>query len=224
MEAIALLARDHDVSVIEDAAQAIGAEGAGSYGAMSSLSFYPSKNLSAMGEAGMVLTDDDTHAGVLRRLRNHGAEKSYVHDIIGGNFRMDAFQAAVLNVKLDHLDAWTSSRREKAKRYTELFRESGVVESGRITLPEDSSEHVYHQYVIRSAERDALKDRLAAEGVSSGIYYPLPLPLQPCFANLGYGPGDFPEAERAAKQTLALPIYPELTEEQQRSVVSILSR
>jgi len=224
MDAIVSIADRHGFVVIEDAAQALGAKGVGSFGVMACFSFYPSKNLGAMGEAGMVVTGDDGYARSLRRLRTHGAETTYLHDVVGGNFRMDAIQAAVLNVKLGYLEEWTVSRREKARRYTELFQESGLVSSGRVALPAAIRDHVHHQYVIRTNERDDWKERLADEGVASGVYYPVPLPLQPCFSSLGHGPGDFPEAERAARETLALPMFPELTDDQQCTIVSILAR
>ncbi len=224
MQTITDIADQHGLVMVEDAAQAIGAEGAGGFGAIGCFSFYPSKNLSAMGEGGMALTHDEELARALRRLRNHGAETTYLHDVVGGNFRMDAVQAAVLNVKLRYLDDWTRARRQKARRYDELFRESGLVESGRFEIPTPVRDHVYHQYVIRSEQRDAARARLAKEGIASGIYYPVPLPLQPCFSHLGYGPGDFPESERAARETLALPMFPELTEDQQQRIVSTLAR
>ena len=224
MDAIVSIAQRHGLVVIEDAAQALGAKGAGRFGVMACFSFYPSKNLGAMGEAGMVVTRDDGYARALRRLRTHGAETTYVHDVVGGNFRMDAIQAAVLNVKLDYLEEWTVRRRDKARRYTELFQESGLVSSGRVALPAATRDHVHHQYVIRTNERGDWKERLADEGVASGVYYPVPLPLQPCFSSLGHGPGDFPQAERAARETLALPMFPELTDDQQRTIVSILAR
>ena len=224
MDAVVSIADRHGLVVIEDAAQALGAEGAGSFGGMNCFSFYPSKNLGAMGDAGMVVTDDDDYARSLRRLRSHGAETTYLHDVVGGNFRMDAIQAAILNVKLGYFEAWTESRRERARRYTELFQESGLVTSGRVVLPVATRPHAHHQYVIRSDERDVWKERLAAAGVASAVYYPVALPLQPCFASLGHGPGDFPEAERAARETLALPMFPELTDDQQRTIVSILAR
>lgn len=227
MEAIASIAERRGVVLIEDAAQAIGARGAGSFGAMTTLSFYPSKNLGAMGDAGMVVTDDAEHARELRRLRNHGAETTYYHDIVGGNFRIDAIQGAILEVKLAHLAGWTERRRANAERYTELFHESGAVASGRVRLLAPVRDHVYHQYVIRlpnDAERDRCRERLAEQGVASAVYYPVPLPLQPCFAALGHAPGDFPVAERASRETLALPMYAELTEAQQRTIVSILTK
>ena len=175
----------------------------------------------------MVVTSDESLADSLRLLRNHGETTTYRHEVVGGNFRLDAIQAAVLNVKLRYLERWTKLRREKARAYDELFRESGLVDEdgrGRVELPEPSSDHVYHQYVIRFRDRDALREHLARDGVASGVYYPIPLPHQPCFENLGYREGDFPVAERAARETLALPIYPELTEEQQRRVVRSIVR
>jgi dTDP-4-amino-4,6-dideoxygalactose transaminase len=223
MDAMTGRAENRGIALVEDAAQAIGADGAVGRGVIGCFSFYPTKNLSAMGEAGMVVTRDADRARALRLLRNHGAATTYFHDVVGGNFRMDAVQAAVLNVKLRHLDAWNAKRRDNARRYDELFSESGLVESGRVQIPSARRDHVYHQYVIRIDERDAAQRRLADAGVASGIYYPVPLPLQPCFAHLGHGPGDFPEAERASRQTLALPIFPELSEKQQRRVVSILA-
>ena len=224
MAAILEIAERRDLPVVEDAAQAIGSPGAGSYGAIGCFSFYPSKNLSAVGDAGMAVTSDESLAASLRRLRNHGAETTYRHEVVGGNFRLDAIQAAVLNVKLRHLERWTKLRREKAGLYDELFRERRLVDHGRLDLPAPATDHVYHQYVIRFRERDALREHLARDGIASGVYYPLPLPLQPCFENLGYREGDFPVAERAARETLALPIYPELTEEQQRRVVRSIAR
>jgi len=224
MEAIASIAERHDIVLIEDAAQAIGANGAGRFGSMTTLSFYPSKNLGAMGDAGMVVTPDAGHARELRRLRNHGAETTYFHDVVGGNFRMDAIQGAILGVKLSHLADWIARRQENARRYTELFHDRGLVSSGRVELLEAKRDHVYHQYVIRIEDRDRWRKRLADEGVASAVYYPVPLPLQPCFAALGHAPGDFPVAERASRETLALPMFPELTHDQQRMVVSILAR
>jgi dTDP-4-amino-4,6-dideoxygalactose transaminase len=229
MDPILELAEAHGLPVVEDAAQAIGASTrdgrrAGSLGTVAAFSFYPSKNLAAMGDAGMALTQDEGLAHTLRRLRNHGAQENYVHEIVGGNFRMDAVQAAVLNVKLPHLDSWTEGRRERARRYNELFLESGLVDEGSVRIPTASGGHVYHQYVIRVEARDALREYLAGEGIASGVYYPIPLPLQPCFDNLGYAPGDFPVAERASRETLALPVYAELRDDQQRLVVDAVAR
>lgn len=228
MDPILDLAAARGLAVIEDAAQAIGARTrdgrvAGSLGTLATLSFYPSKNLAAIGEAGMVLTPDEGLARTLRRLRHHGAERTYVHEILGGNFRMDAIQAAVLNVKLAHLDAWTERRRAHARFYDELFRESGLVDDGVLGLPAIEDGHVFHQYVIRVEARDALKEYLAECGIDSGVYYPIPLPFQPCFESLGHRPGEFPVAERASRETLALPIYPELGDDEQRRVVAAVS-
>ena len=229
MDPILELAEARGLPVVEDAAQAIGAHApdgrqAGSLGTVAAFSFYPSKNLAAMGDAGMVLTRDVGLSHTLRLLRNHGAQENYVHEIVGGNFRMDAVQAAVLNVKLPHLDAWTERRRDRARRYNELFLESGLVDQGRVRIPTALGDHVYHQYVIRVEPRDALREYLAGEGIASGVYYPIPLPLQPCFDNLGYAPGDFPVAERASRETLALPVYPELRDDQQCLVVNAVVR
>ena len=223
-------ARHVGVPVIEDAAQAIGCayapgRAAGTMGLMGSFSFYPSKNLGAIGDAGMIVTNDDGVADHLRLLRNHGARPRYSHKVVGGNFRLDAIQAAVLNVKLKHLEQWTAARRERAARYRELFEQSGLVSSGAVVLPEVARQgpglvtHVYNQFVIRVPRRDALREFLTEEGVGTEVYYPVPFHLQECFQGLGYREGDFPEAERAARETLALPVYPELTPEQQDYVV-----
>ncbi len=223
-------ARHVDVPVIEDAAQAIGCayapgRAAGTMGLMGSFSFYPSKNLGAIGDAGMVVTNEDGVADHLRLLRNHGARPQYHHKVVGGNFRLDAIQAAVLHVKLKHLEQWTAARRERAARYRELFEQSGLVSSGAVVLPEVARQepglvtHIYNQFVIRVPRRDALREFLTAQGVGTESYYPVPFHLQECFQGLGYREGDFPEAERAARETLALPVYPELTREQQDYVV-----
>ncbi len=216
------------VPIIEDAAQAIGTvykdgRPAGIIGVMGCLSFFPSKNLGGIGDGGMVVTDDEALAERLRLLRNHGAKPKYYHKLVGGNFRLDTIQAAVLLVKLKHLDAWHKARQEHAERYRELFRQAGL--AGQVGLPEvvDATpgirSHIYNQFVIRSPRRDALRDFLTAQGVGTEIYYPVPFHLQECFAGLGYRPGDFPESERAANETLALPVYPELTPEQPAYVV-----
>jgi len=230
MTRILELAADLKVPVIEDAAQAIGTvykdgRGAGTMGVMGCFSFFPSKNLGAIGDGGMVVTDDEPLAERLRLLRNHGAKPKYFHKIVGGNFRLDTIQAAVLLVKLRHLDAWHSARQANADRYRELFLQTGLVERGAVGLPQvkDPSpatrSHIYNQFVIRSSKRDALRAFLTAQGVGTEIYYPVPFNLQECFADLGYRAGDFPESERAALESLALPIYPELTPEQQAYVV-----
>ena len=216
------------IPVIEDAAQAIGAtyrgRQAGSLGTMGCFSFFPSKNLGAFGDAGLLTTGDDRLAHEVRLLRNHGAEPKYFHQRIGGNFRLDAVQAAVLRVKLPHLDRWTEMRRRNADRYDRLFAASAA--AARITLPARVKDcrHIFNQYVIRVPHRDAVKARLDAAHIGSEIYYPVPFHLQECFARLGYRRGEFPAAEAAAAETLALPIYGELTEPQQREVVDAVSR
>ena len=222
MDPILEAARARGIPIVEDAAQAIGAfdqagRKAGSIGALGCFSFYPTKNLGAFGDAGMVVTNDPDLAERLRLVRVHGAKPKYHHKIVGGNFRLDALQAAVLRVKLKHLDAWTQARRANAERYCVLFKEAGLI--GQVTLPEDVPGHIYNQFVIRILERDCLQAFLKDQGVGTEVYYPAPLHLQECFANLGHGPGAFPEAERAAQDSLAVPIYPELTEAQQYHLV-----
>jgi dTDP-4-amino-4,6-dideoxygalactose transaminase len=221
MDPIISIAKEHGAAVIEDAAQAIAAVDergriAGTMGAVGCLSFFPSKNLGAFGDAGLVLCNDPALAERLRILRVHGSKPKYHHHLVGGNFRIDALQAAILSVKLKYLPAWTKARRENAGRYRALFAELGV-ES--ITLPEDRPGHIYNQFVIRSAKRDALQRFLQQRGVGTEVYYPVPLHRQACFAELGYAEGDLPEAEAAARESLALPIYPELTDAAQRYVV-----
>ena len=216
----------HNVPVIEDAAQAIGAKyhdhSVGGIGAIGCFSFFPSKNLGAFGDGGIVTTNDAGLAHQLRLLRNHGMEPKYYHHIIGGNFRLDALQAAVLRIKLPHLDAWTAGRQRNAARYRALFADAGL--SGTIRLPVEAPErtHIYNQFVIRVPERDRLKAHLDAAGIGTEIYYPIPFHLQKCFASLGYAQGAFPEAETAAKDSLAVPIYPELTEAQQAAIVDTI--
>lgn len=219
------IAQGRGIAVIEDAAQAIGARDgqgrlAGTIGVMGCLSFFPSKNLGAFGDGGMVVTNDESLAERLRILRGHGGKSKYAYQMIGGNFRLDALQATVLRVKLPYLPAWTAARRTNAERYRRLVTEAGVL--GRVVLPTDTPGHIYNQFVIRVPERDRLQAFLQEHGVETEIYYPLPLHLQECFRNLGYQAGDFPQAESAAREALALPIYPELTEPQQRYVVSQL--
>jgi dTDP-4-amino-4,6-dideoxygalactose transaminase len=216
------------IPVIEDAAQAIGASyrtrPLGGIGALGCFSFFPSKNLGAFGDAGLVTTNDDALAARARLLRTHGMQPKYYHHVVGGNFRMDALQAAVLRVKAPHLDGWTAGRRRNAVRYRELFREAGV--DGPVVLPTEPADrlHIFNQFVIRTPERDALKRHLDEHGIGNEIYYPVPFHLQPCFADLGYRRGAFPRAERAAGESLALPIYGELTEAQQRAVVSTIAQ
>ncbi len=226
MQAISALAKQHNLVVIEDAAQAIGAENKGvracSSGHYGCLSFYPTKNLGGAGHAGMVLTQDANLAERLRIMRLHGMSPRYYHKMIGGNFCMDALQAAVLNVKFPHLDEWISQRQAHAAEYNRMFNESGLA-GNEVGLPaEVTDRHIYHQYVIRVPERDSLRDYLRNRGVGSEIYYPVPLHLQDCFAYLEYREGSLPESERAAKETLALPIYPELTAEQIQYVVNTI--
>jgi dTDP-4-amino-4,6-dideoxygalactose transaminase len=216
------------VPVIEDAAQSIGTiyrDGrfAGTLGTMGCFSFFPSKNLGGIGDGGMVVTSDDGLAERLRLLRNHGAQPKYYHKIVGGNFRLDTIQAAALLVKLRHLDAWHEARQKHADLYRDLFRQAGLV--GTVGLPEvvdptpGVRSHIYNQFVIRTPNRDALREFLTAQGIGTEIYYPVPFHLQECFGDLGHKAGEFPESERAAHETLALPVYPELMPEQQAYVV-----
>jgi dTDP-4-amino-4,6-dideoxygalactose transaminase len=216
------------VPVVEDAAQAIGgtykARTAGGIGAFGCFSFFPSKNLGAFGDAGLLTTNDDALAARARLLRTHGMQPKYYHHVVGGNFRIDALQAAVLRVKAPHLAGWTQARRRNAERYRSLFRDAGLDQT--IALPQEPSGygHIFNQFVIRTPERDALKRSLDEQGIGNEIYYPVPFHLQPCFADLGYRRGAFPHAERAAGECLAIPIYGELTAAQQQTVVSAISQ
>ncbi len=226
MHAIARVASRVGVAVIEDACQAIGARyrgrPVGSLGTLGCFSFYPSKNLGAFGDAGLVTTHDAELARRVRLLRGHGAEPKYFHRIIGGNFRLDAIQAAVLRVKAPHLAGWTAARRRNAERYATFFTERGVATpDGPVGLPavHADCDHIFNQYVVRVPAREALRAHLAQAGIGTEIYYPVPFHLQECFAYLGYGPGAFPQAEAAARETLALPISGGLTDPQQRYVV-----
>jgi len=227
MDPLLAVAAEAGVPLIEDACQAIGAacggRQAGTMGAAGCFSFFPSKNLGAFGDAGLVTTNDRRLAREIRLLRNHGAEPRYVHTRIGGNFRLDAIQAAVLRVKLPHLGAWTARRRENAARYARLFGEAGL--TGWLTPPAEPAGffHIYNQFVVRVPDRDRVRAHLAERGVGTEIYYPIPFHLQECFAALGHRRGDFPEAERAAATTLALPIYGELTSAQQEAVAGALA-
>jgi dTDP-4-amino-4,6-dideoxygalactose transaminase len=215
------------VPLIEDAAQAIGAtyEGrmVGGFGRAGCFSFFPSKNLGAFGDGGLVATNDDSLAASLRRMRVHGADRQYYHQVIGGNFRLDALQAAILRVKLPHLAGWTEARRRNAARYDRLFADFGL--AGRVTLPVTAPgrHHIFNQYVVRVPGRDAVKAHLESRQVGCAIYYPVPFHEQACFAYLGYRTGQFPHAESAARETLALPIYGELTAAQQHYVVSVVA-
>jgi dTDP-4-amino-4,6-dideoxygalactose transaminase len=216
------------IPVIQDAAQAIGAtyksRPLGAIGAFGCFSFFPSKNLGAFGDAGLLTTTNDVLAARARLLRTHGMQPKYYHHLVGGNFRMDALQAAVLRVKAPHLQKWTEGRRANAARYRDLFRAAGL--EGSVTLPVEppGRPHIFNQFVIRTPERDALKKHLDAAGIGNEIYYPVPFHLQPCFADLGHSRGDFPHAERAAAESLAIPIYGELTESQQQAVVSAIGQ
>ena len=226
MDPINAIARKHKLLVLEDAAQAIGAvykgRRAGSLGDAAAMSFYPSKNLGGCGDGGMIMTDDPALGRSLARLRVHGMEPKYHHHEVGLNSRLDALQAAVLRVKLRHLDAWTRARREVADRYRALFEAHRLTDVVVVPHERDGNLHVFNQYVVRvpAPVRDPLRDYLSARQVGTEIYYPIPLHLQPCFAALGYKMGDFPQAESAARETIALPLYPELTDEQQRFVVA----
>jgi dTDP-4-amino-4,6-dideoxygalactose transaminase len=223
MGPILAAAEGQNAAVIEDAAQAIGSrdaqgKSAGTLGLIGCLSFFPSKNLGAFGDGGMLTTNDDVTAETLRILRAHGSKPKYFHRIVGGNFRLDALQAAILRVKLKRLRSWTDARRANAVRYRRLFEDAQLLD--RVALPADTPGHIYNQFVIRAPQRDRLQAFLKERRVGTEVYYPLPLHLQECFRELGYRKGDFPQAERASEECLAIPIYPELSETQQEYVVS----
>jgi dTDP-4-amino-4,6-dideoxygalactose transaminase len=232
--AFARLAKDHNLKLIEDAAQAWGADcnglKAGALGDAAAFSFYPTKNLSAAGDAGMVTTNSEELAERARMLRQHGMKRRYHHDETGWNARMDGFQGAILTVKLKYIDGWNQARRTVARRYNALFHAAGLVEAGPypihgIVLPHEvpGTHHVWHQYVIRTARRDGLRQFLTERKIGSEIYYPVPLHLQEALKPLGYTEGSFPEAERAAREVLALPIFPELREDEQQTVVAAIA-
>jgi dTDP-4-amino-4,6-dideoxygalactose transaminase len=232
--AFAHLGEAYGVTLIEDAAQAWGAEWqsvkAGALGNIAAFSFYPTKNLSAAGDAGMVTTNSDELAERVKMLRQHGMRRRYYHDELGWNTRMDGFQGAILQVKLRYIDAWTHARHAVALRYQTLFTAAGLAETGPypshgIVLPCEApgGKHVWHQYVVRTSRRDKLRQFLAARKIGSEIYYPVPLHLQEPLKNLGYAEGSFPEAERAAREVLALPIFPELREHEQQTVVAAIA-
>jgi dTDP-4-amino-4,6-dideoxygalactose transaminase len=228
LDALLALARRYDLAVIEDAAQAIGTETAdgarvGSRGDIGCFSFFPSKNLGAFGDAGLCTTQDTALAERMRVLRVHGGQPKYFHALIGGNFRIDELQAAVLRVKLKYLDEWTEGRQRNAAFYDEAFAAAAL--AARIAAPKRLARgrHIYNQYVVRAERRDALRAFLTERHIGSEIYYPLPLHLQECFAYLGHAPGDFPHSERAAAETLALPVYPELSREQLGAVVAAIT-
>lgn len=231
MDPIMKVAKAKRIPVIEDAAQAIGAEyrdgrRACSIGTIGCLSFFPSKNLGCWGDGGMVVTNDDALAEKLVLLRNHGMKPKYFHKMVGGNFRLDSIQAAVLNVKIKYLDGWTAGRQKNAGEYAELFKASGLVDKGTVALPEAVYKksgvkhfHIYNQFVIRVPKRDQLRERLAAKEIGHDVYYPVSFHEQECFSYLGHKKGDFPEAEKAESTAIALPIYPELTGEMKAYVV-----
>jgi dTDP-4-amino-4,6-dideoxygalactose transaminase len=227
-DALLEIAGRRGLPVVEDAAQAVGAEDAGrragSLGRVGCFSFYPTKNLGGAGDGGMLSTDDDALAARLRALRVHGESSKYRHREIGFNSRLDSLQAAVLRVKLPRLDSWSDARARNAARYRELFRDAGLLEEIEPPFERENVRHIYNQFVVRvrGGRRDALAEHLKGAGVGTEVYYPVPLHLQECFRHLGHGEGDFPEAERAARETLALPVYPELTEEQQLYVVEMI--
>jgi dTDP-4-amino-4,6-dideoxygalactose transaminase len=228
MDRIIAIARDHGLSVIEDAAQAIGAKDeagrqAGTMGDCGCFSFFPSKNLGAFGDGGMVVTNDAQLAEKLMVLRVHGSKPKYYHTMVGGNFRLDALQAAILRVKLKYLDQWTAQRRQNAARYRRFFAEAGPSTSERLVCPDDVAGHIYNQFVIHCSDRDALREFLKSHDVGTEVYYPVPLHLQDCFGPLGYRNGDFPHSEAAARESLAIPVFPEITETQQRYVVDTIA-
>ncbi len=224
LDPILEIAKRHHLAVIEDAAQAIGSEykgkRIGSLGAIGCFSFFPSKNLGGFGDGGMVVTNDAALAERLRVLRVHGSKPKYYHNFVGGNFRLDALQAAILEVKLKHLETWTIGRQRNAGLYDQAFASSKIGTPVPVwKSTSDRHYHIYNQYVIRIANRDKVQAALKTAGIGSEVYYPVPLHIQKCFINLGYKPGDFPESERAALETLALPIYPELAPEQLSYVI-----
>jgi dTDP-4-amino-4,6-dideoxygalactose transaminase len=224
MEAIGPMARKHGLALIEDAAQSIGARRsidgawrmAGELGTVGTLSFFPTKNLGAWGDAGMIVTQDDEIADRLRRLRLHGGSRQYFHEEVGTNSRLDSLQAAVLLAKLTHLPAWTAARQRNAVRYTEAFTGHPAICPPRI---DPANDHIFHQYTIQVPRRDELEAHLKRRGIGHAVYYPLALHLQPCFAHLGYQRGSLPSTEAATGSVLSLPIYPELTREQQDAVI-----
>jgi dTDP-4-amino-4,6-dideoxygalactose transaminase len=228
MAPLMAMARQQGLRVIEDAAQAIGTaytngQRVGTFGDVGCFSFFPSKNLGAFGDAGLCTTNDAELAESMRVLRVHGGKPKYFHAVIGGNFRIDELQAAVLRVKLKYLDGWTQGRQRNAAYYDSAFANAGLGQKLRTPTAIEGGRHIFNQYVVRVQRRDALKQRLAEHSIGTEIYYPVPLHLQACFAYLDYRPGDFPHSERAAEETLALPIYPELEEAQLAHVVATIT-
>jgi len=235
LDAIVEVSNRHGLPVVEDAAQALGSsylangatwKPAGTVGRLGCYSFFPSKNLGGFGDGGAVVTDDDGLAERVRALRVHGGVQMYHHDWVGWNSRLDALQAAVLRVKLPHLDDWSAGRARNADRYDRLLRDSGLVDSGDVRPPVRSaaSRHIFNQYTVRVRERDRLRQHLQAEGIGHAVYYPVPLHLQPCFRDLGYREGDFPRSEAACTEVVSLPVYPELGDERQDRVIEALLR
>lgn len=234
MAALGEIANRRGIPIVEDAAQSLGAEldgvRAGAAGTLGTYSFFPSKNLGAFGDGGMVVTNDDEIAARLRLFRNQGQSPKYFSVTVGGNFRLDSLQAAVLRAKLPHLDGWSGARQRNASTYRRLFREAGLVasthrlEDGPIALPVElpGRRHVYNQFVLRVRDRDGLKRHLAEHGIGCEVYYPQPMHLQACFASWGHAAGAFPQSERAAAESLAIPIYPELSEDMQTTVVATI--
>jgi len=226
MDPLIELGRNRGIPVIEDAAQAIGAEDqsrrAGSMGAIGCFSFYPSKHLGGAGDGGMLVTNDREHAQRLRKLRVHGEERKYFHELVGINSRLDALQAVVLRAKVPHLDDWTNARQRNVQQYESMFSEAGLTDQIDLPFVRSGARHIFHLFVIRvrNDRRDALRAYLGEHGIGAEVYYPVPLHLQRCFSSLGYTEGDFPASERAARETLALPVYPELTDEQRHFVVN----
>ena len=230
------LAEQYKIAIVEDAAQAFGAswngKKAGTLGNAAGFSFYPTKNLSAFGDGGCVTTNDEAVAEHVRRLRNHGSDRRYYHEEIGWNSRLDAMQAAVLRIKLKHIDDWNQRRRMIACRYHGMLANAGLIKADATTVDQQhpvvllstlpQAHHIYHQFVVRAHRRDELRDFLSSQNIGTEVYYPLPLHLQKCFAYLGYRAGDLPESERAAKEVLAIPIFPELREDEQQRVVAAM--
>ena len=227
MHSVMEIARAHRVAVIEDAAQAIGSryhdKCVGNIGTFGCFSFFPSKNLGGAGDGGMITTNDPEFADRLSVLRNHGGREKYHYELLGMNSRLDALQAAILRVKFSQLDRWTGARRQNAARYRQLFKEAGLNQRIGLPIEPQGLTHVYHQFVIRTARRNEVREHLRHSGIPTEIYYPLPLHLQPAFAYLGYGPGSFPQAEAASREVLALPIFPTMTEAQQKAVVDAIA-
>ncbi|HET9741825.1 MAG TPA: DegT/DnrJ/EryC1/StrS family aminotransferase [Terriglobales bacterium] len=230
MDGFTQLGEEHKLLIVEDAAQAFGAtwrgRRAGALGDLGCFSFYPSKNLNAFGDAGAVTTSSDDFAARVRLLRNHGSRQRYYHEEVGWNSRLDSIQAAVLSVKLRYLESWNRQRQQRAATYAELFRKAGLAgSSSPIHLPvtEPEASHIYHQYVVRAQRRDELRSFLTERGIGSEVFYPVPLHRQECFTYLGYSEGSLPAAEQAAREVLALPMFAELTEDEQHAVVEAIA-